>query len=365
MKSLRLGKFQGISLELHSTFILLILAIVIILAITDLAILLPTIILLFFLFLSVFVHELFHSLVAISKGSKVTKIILLPIGGLSMMEDIPEKPMDEFLTAIAGPAFNFALAFLIIILVSIFPQLPWPWEILASENVLELFDQAVLFYPLFGLFWVNFILGAFNLFVPALPMDGGRILRSLLAMKFGFVRATRIASKVSTFLAIFLFIFGFFFNWILMIIAVFIYLGASFESESAAIKEVLKDVPITDLIHPRPVVMDSNITIYEAYDLMFRMYKTKFLVLLKDRLAYVNADMLARVEPTKWKNTKISGIAKPLVSAKPTDDAAKLMLLTITRSQPFIPIMRASHLLGVVYEEELLKLYKLKKLREN
>src|SRR3989338_3198540 len=194
MNGIRLVRVFGISIEFHSTFILLIAGIALLLAIFDPNSLVPTMLLMFFLFLSVFIHELSHSIVSIMRGIKVEKIILLPIGGISVTERIPEKPLDEFLIAIAGPAFNFIAVAAIIIIVALAPNLPWPHYLFTgTEPSIEQFNEAILAYPLFGLFWVNFMLGLFNLVVPALPMDGGRVLRSILSWRFGFARATRIA----------------------------------------------------------------------------------------------------------------------------------------------------------------------------
>lgn len=193
MQGIRFAKFKGISLEIHQTFIWLILIIVILLLIFSPAEFFSYLLLLAFLFVSVFIHELFHSLVSIWRGFKVKKIILLPIGGLSVSTDFPEKPLEELLISLAGPLFNFIIVFAIIVIINVFPGLPWPS--LSGGEALQELNTAILGNPLFALFWVNLILGAFNLFVPALPLDGGRVLRALLALNLDLIKLRELQLK--------------------------------------------------------------------------------------------------------------------------------------------------------------------------
>ena len=113
MNNLTFGRLFGIKLELHYTFVLLIILVAGLLILFDPGNFVAYFTLLFFLFVSVFIHELFHSLIAISQGTKVKKIMLLPIGGIAMTDKMPEKPMEELKMALAGPLFNLCLAALI------------------------------------------------------------------------------------------------------------------------------------------------------------------------------------------------------------------------------------------------------------
>lgn len=226
---MRLFKVFGITIELHKSFLWLAAILAIALLITSPGELIPTMGIFAILFASVLIHELFHSVTAISKGLSVKKIILLPIGGISVADDIPEKPSTEFWIAIAGPAFNFMMVFAIILLVKIFPILPWPAKLFEAELTSETLSQAITNYPLFALFWVNLMLGSFNLFIPALPLDGGRVLRSILAARTGnYAKATENTAKISGIIAMLLFALGFLStDIIILVIAVFIYFGSS------------------------------------------------------------------------------------------------------------------------------------------
>ena len=366
MRNFSLGKLFGIRLELHSTFILLIAAITGFLAIFDFPSLVPTLVLLFFLFVSVFIHELFHSIVAISKGIKVEKITLLPIGGISLTEEIPEKPLDEFLIAVAGPMFNFIVVVLIALLLSFFPQLPWPWHIFTDPAAgAEELNQALLDFPLFSLFWVNLVLGAFNLFVPALPLDGGRVLRSILSWRLGFSKATRIAAGVSTVLSLFLFLIGFFSgNIILLIIAIFIYLGAGQENEFAALKETLKGVDLTAVLNKKPLILKQETTLEEAFQLLQKKNQTAFLVETGNGIGFVSVDVLEGIKRSRWPVVKVAEAAAELPKISLTDSPIKIVTKSLSRNYPFTLVYSSGKLVGVIDEEQLRKFLKITKLNK-
>ena len=187
--SIRLFKVAGISINIHITFFLL------------LFIFLSMGFRWFFLIVAIFcfviLHELSHSLVAKRFGIKVKEITLLPIGGVASMSRIPDKPYQEFLISLAGPMLNIG-----VVVIFFFP-------------LYYLLGPDVLFHPLsvntFSLmiaqiYWINLILAVFNL-IPAFPMDGGRILRALLAQRMGYRKATKIAVNFGH---IFALIFGYF-----------------------------------------------------------------------------------------------------------------------------------------------------------
>src|SRR3990167_1924276 len=251
MAGLKLGSVFGIGVELHPTFVWLFAAL--------------AGVLLVFLFVSVFVHELFHSLVALSKHVRVEKIVLLPIGGISMAEEMPEKPLDEFLVAIAGPLFNFLVVFLILFLVAVVPGLPWPHALFSGQADYALVEEAMLAYPLFALLWVNLMLGAFNLFVPALPMDGGRVLRALLSMVMCHAKATALASKISLGFAFLMALLGLLGgSLMLVVIAVFLYFGATYERDLTAMKETIRGADYGKIVSKKFSAVDEGMRFEDA-----------------------------------------------------------------------------------------------------
>ncbi len=164
-------------------------------------------------FFCVVLHELGHSLTALRYGVRVPRILLLPIGGMAEFDRIPRKPSAEFLITIAGPAVNFAIAGLL---------LPVVWRYLLGVEAVEEFSGPEL---LVQLLWANLIMGTFNL-LPVYPMDGGRILRSILALWLPYLRATWWAVTVARVLApIFAFIAIYYLNWwMLGVLFIFIFL---------------------------------------------------------------------------------------------------------------------------------------------
>lgn len=152
-------------------------------------------ILLFFL---VTLHELGHSFAAMHYGIPVRQIVLLPIGGLAQLEKMPEKPLQEFVVAVAGPAVNVIMA-VIMGLMAVAGQLP----LVPSLGNYELSFSTIFSY----LFIYNVMLALFNL-LPAFPMDGGRMLRALLALKMDYVRATAVAVNIGRVVAVLIGVWG-------------------------------------------------------------------------------------------------------------------------------------------------------------
>lgn len=219
--SLPIGRLFGIPLEVHWTFLALVALVVALGAPAGAAGVIAGLIWIGALFASVVVHELAHCLVARRRGGEVLGILLLPIGGLSRMARIPSDPRDESAVALAGPATSVALGLALLLLGALaFGSALWPPSLVAGGWAVRL-----------G--WLNLLLAAFNL-VPALPMDGGRVLRAALARRMPRARATWIAATVAKVIAAALVAAGVLVAdlW-LIVIGVFVYLGASGEQAQA------------------------------------------------------------------------------------------------------------------------------------
>jgi len=185
------------------------------------------------LFLCVLLHEFGHIFTARAFGVRTPDVILLPIGGVSRLERIPERPNEEFLIAIAGPAVNIVIAFLLVF-VGGADLSTAHLSALANGNVSMIDRLAV----------VNLFLALFNL-IPAFPMDGGRVLRALLASRLGYVRATEVAAMIGQWVAFVLGFLGLFGNPLLIFIAIFVYLAAASEAHLVATRAMSHGVPVT------------------------------------------------------------------------------------------------------------------------
>lgn len=195
------------------------------------------------LFACVVLHEFGHALTAKRYHILTRDITIYPIGGVASLEAMPEKPQQELLVAIAGPAVNLGIAAILLIYLQYTGKMP-------NLSTLEVEDQnAHMLGQSFGfnLFAANIILAVFNL-IPAFPMDGGRVLRSILAFTMDRARATRIAATVGQFLAITFVFFGFFYNFWLVFIGLFIYLGAGSEAAYESTKSALSGYTAKDVL---------------------------------------------------------------------------------------------------------------------
>jgi len=257
--SFKIGSAYGIPIELHLTFILLIVAV---LGLSIYYNQIYSFILIVFLFVFVLFHELAHSVVARRYNIKVRKIILYPIGGVSEIEEIPENPQIEWRMAFAGPltslimgaalvAINFALPFKLIFA---------PSSVLISTGNL-----------LLDLGYLNLLLGAFNL-LPAFPMDGGRLLRALLAERMKFTDATKYASYTGRILGIAMAVFGIVFPgyFLLIVVGVFVYVGASEEAEQTIVSTTLASVRVKDVMQSEIGSVRPEETLAEAFEVMFK-----------------------------------------------------------------------------------------------
>lgn len=174
------------------------------------------------IFACVTLHEFGHALAARRFGIPTKDITLYPIGGVARLEKMPEKPAQELVVAIAGPAVNIAIMVLLYIFTG------GAALDIEEESSRMVIDQSN-FLPMLGL--INVWLAFFNL-IPAFPMDGGRVLRAFLSMNMDRVRATEIAATVGQILSILFIFIGFYVNPFLIFIGIFIMLGARSEAEA-------------------------------------------------------------------------------------------------------------------------------------
>ncbi|MGD9200651.1 MAG: site-2 protease family protein [Chitinispirillia bacterium] len=228
--SWRIGAIKGIDIHIHYTFLLLLgwFGLGTLISEQSIAASISSMVYILLLFTIVVLHELGHSLTASHFGISTRRITLLPIGGVAQLEKMPENPKQELLVSIAGPAVNIVLA-LILFIISIFSSA------IGSVTGFTLIGTNLLS----RLILVNVGLAVFNL-LPAFPMDGGRVLRALLAFKRSYLTATETALKVSKVFAVLFGVVGLFTNPFLILIAIFVWISGSQEYEMVKIKHEWK-----------------------------------------------------------------------------------------------------------------------------
>lgn len=231
--SLRIGRFFGIDLFLHFTFLIFL---VVIWYFTHES--LVTVAFFVAAFTCVVLHEYGHALAARRYGIPTKDITLLPIGGVARLERMPSDPRQELVVALAGPAVNVVIALLL-----------YGLCLAMKVNPLVAVDEALHGRADFiiTLMWWNVTMIVFNM-LPAFPMDGGRVLRALLAMKLEYSRATRYAAVVGKGMALLFAGYAIFYNRspMLIVIAFFVWMGAGDEAAAANEKAMLSGVRVRD-----------------------------------------------------------------------------------------------------------------------
>jgi Zn-dependent protease/predicted transcriptional regulator len=264
--SLTIGRIAGTDIRLHFTFLLFLVWI----GVADYlqrgaAAAIDTVTFILLVFLCVTLHEFGHIAMARRFGIRTPQVILSPIGGIASLERMPKKPRQELLVAIAGPLVNVVIALLLMAGFGI-----------GAERINAFnFDTATLAERLLI---VNVVLVLFNM-VPAFPMDGGRVLRALLAMNMGAPKATALAARIGQGFAFFFVALGLFYNPILIFVGIFIYFAAASEEQSAAFAGFASRLKVKDAMEPSPVLLSADEPLSRAVDALLSSPQKEFPVL--------------------------------------------------------------------------------------
>lgn len=361
--SLRLFKIKGIDIKVHLTFVL-----ILIWAAyrwsgstgEGLQGALFGIVATLLLFFSVTLHELGHSLQAIKFGVRVRDITLMPMGGLAQMEEIPEEPNKELRIAIAGPLVNFGIAVLLIAAGYILDRR----ALLSLEDLRASLGSASWSGLLAYLTSANLMLGLFNL-VPAFPMDGGRVLRALLAKKLSYARATKIAAQVGQGLALLMGLWGLMNgSWTLVIIAIFVWMGAGQENQDVRVKHTLGETTVDQVMTRAPLTLQVNDSLSKAVELTLSTSQADFPVLEwgSNRTAgmLTQADLLRGLQSQGAQAAARSVMRTQVPAASPDEPlhaAQQKMLLGRTRA---LPVQNSDgDLLGLLTADDINEAYRL------
>ncbi len=263
--SLRLITIRGIDIRLHFTFPLILIWAAFQFGfmagnLTGAIFGVVAILILFFL---VTLHELGHSFAAQYYNVRVKQIVLSPIGGVAQLSHIPEKPFQEFIIVLAGPMVNLIVAILMA-MVFLTPAASFSDPISVMMGVSGFNLNSLFSY----IFFYNILLGLFNM-IPAFPLDGGRILRSLLAMRLDYVKATKIAAAVGRVAAVAIGVYGLTNGgFFLIFIAFFIYMGASQEAKLVENRAFLRNFTVEDVYSPSVFRLLPDSTVQQAKNIM-------------------------------------------------------------------------------------------------
>jgi Zn-dependent protease/CBS domain-containing protein len=255
-RSWRIGRVFGIDIHVHFTFILLLgwVALSRYLMRHEWGDAIYGLLSISTLFGIVALHELGHALAARRFGIGTRHITLLPIGGVARLERMPDKPRQELLVALAGPAVNVILAVILFGVLQLGGGPGTPGEVLLSGG--RFLDQ---------LLWANVFLAAFNL-LPAFPMDGGRVLRALLAMRVDYVKATRTAASIGRVMAVAFGVLGLFGNPFLLLIAVFVWVAAAQEASMVRLRAALAGRPVGLAMNTEARALEPSDSLQDVVD---------------------------------------------------------------------------------------------------
>jgi Zn-dependent protease len=305
------------------------------------------------LFFGVLVHELAHSLVARVKGIKINSITLMIFGGIASMEEGVPDPKAELPMALVGPIASLFFGLFcggIAYLVPSFIQDP---------------GRAGVLIFLFGYLGVlNIILCFFNL-IPAFPMDGGRVLRAWLAGRMPLHKATQIAADIGKGFAIIFGIIGLFaFSPFLILIALFIYIGANMESTAVKYSHLLQDVTVGDMMSSPVTTVPPNLPVSQVINMMYSSKHLGFPVVERDTLiGMITLADVNRTSPIDREAMQVRDIMTrdPIIlpPAAPVIDALKIMS---ARNIGRIPIVQDDKILGIVTRTDILKVTELKQI---
>ena len=356
--SIKLLTLFGLDIKIHVTFLILpILFGFVYTAHMGIVAGLRAVLFIGFVFTCVTFHEVCHSLVAKANKIKVTGITLLPIGGVASMGSIPEKPSQEFAISIAGPLFNISLAAILFLPI---------YLLVGHENFMHP-SLATWSRTLSYAFWINIILAAFNL-LPAFPMDGGRILRAILARRMEYRRATEIAVNFGHIFAI---LFGFIGltssppNIILVVIAIFIYMAASSEEVQVDIRETIRSFRAEDVLPPKFATIRRDFPISKVLELIFHTHQEDFPVTEDGDLVgfLTRTDVVKAVHQFGMNKPAGDVMRKSFPRARPKDSLLKVQKLMSENKIKAIPVVEKEVLRGVITIEDITRVYSMLSLR--
>jgi stage IV sporulation protein FB len=348
--SFRLIRIAGTEVKVHVTFLLLLAWFALSAAQqggTQAAV--SSVVFLLALFACVLAHEFGHIMMARRFGVRTPDILLLPIGGVARLERIPEDPKQELLVALAGPAVTLALAALLFLLLRLTHQPLLPED--GNALTLPFFTQLML---------VNVILLVFNL-IPAFPMDGGRVLRAILSSRMGLRRATRVAGRIGQGLAVgfgLLAVYGHF-NLLLLLIALFVFVGAAAEMSAVETRFAGAGVTVTDMMMTRFQTLPVHARLRDAARLLLEGDQSEFPVV--DNLGAVEGiltrDLLVRGLAHYGEDGTVAEVmASPVPAVGPDTPFPQAVAHLRASGVPALPVVQDGRLVGLLTLENVSEL---------
>lgn len=344
--SLFLGRVFGIRVLMHFTFLLLFVYIAYTgyrqhLSLNDILFQCGLTLAVFF---CVLVHEFGHALTARRYGVKTRQILLLPVGGVAQLERMPENPWQELVVTIAGPSMNVIIALLIS------PFMLYSYSLHQLTSLYMINGHFFL-----SLMWINIMLVAFNL-IPAYPMDGGRILRALLAFKFNYASSTRVAARIGQLLAIGIIVAGLFLEtYIWIALGLFVGILAELELRMVLRKFSFKGHTVSEIADPDFYIMSPLFTLAQAEEIISKTGATSFIVIDEGMVSGVVTKKMMQEAEAAYESTVLIGtiMKTDFPRLKPDMPAEKVYNYMQDNEIDILPVMNGMECAAAVTLEKL------------
>jgi len=350
--SLRIGRLFGIDVYVHFTFLILLawIGAASYMATGDPLAAVVGLLLTGAVFGIIVLHELGHALAARYYGIPTRDITLLPIGGVARLERMPDKPVQELVVALAGPAVNVVLAGVFFALALLVGSPAPGMAISFTGDVLSLLVS------------INIGLALFNM-LPAFPMDGGRVLRALLAMRLGQARATQVAATIGRGMAIVFVMVALMpvdslgpvptGNPMLLLVALFIWIGAGEEAAAVRMRAGLAGVPVSRLMVRRFAVVDPDDPLETVAGQLLNGFQQDFPVVVGRRLVgLLTRDDLVTAMSKMPRNARVFQVMRRDVPTVSSDESAERGLSLLSRT-PVVPVTDQGELVGLLTPEHV------------
>ena len=372
--SYKIGSIGGIPIKLHLSFLIILLIFIWIFAVNDFRIKTLGIIIGFggmnistwlkyllgaiasvLFFATLLFHELSHSFVARRYGTKIQSITLFVLGGVAQMEEIPKEPRKEAKVSAAGPAFSMSIGIIACAIYYIFG----PVSLTAPGATFR--DAALIVVGIIAFY--NVLLGLFNL-IPAFPMDGGRILRAWFATRMTYIDATKKAVAVGKSFAFAMGLFGLLTLpggvWLLLI-AIFIYFGASGEEQATIISVSLEGVKARDVMTavPNVVYVPPDMTLNQLVDVMFRTKHIGYPVQEEQSspvLGVITFGDVRQIPALKRDTARVEEVMKrEIITIGPDADASDALKLMSIKNIGRLIVMADGQMVGIISRTDLMR----------
>lgn len=350
--SWKLGRFAGINVYLHATFILLLAWITVMqgMAGHSVATMLSGLAFMLALFGSVLLHEFGHALTAKMYGIGTLDITLLPVGGMSRMERMPEEPKQELAVALAGPAVNIVIAVTLLVFLT------------ATDTWVSL-DKLALPHGSFleRVLLANVSLLFFNL-LPAFPMDGGRALRALLAFRMSYGQATRLAAAIGQVFAVIFGLIGLLVNPLLVLIAVFVWFAASQEAAATLMKLSFAGIPVKEAMLTDFQSLREEDRLARAVDLILAGSQHDFPVVEENRVTgLLTRTHLITALSQHGPEYRVADAMRRDFRTVESSELLESVLMRVAQLQDYaIPVTQSGRIVGLLTADNLAEFFMLR-----